>query len=91
MIDPHREPPFASTDKTPLPPTQDQGPIHTMARKAHEAVDRLEQTLDAGGERVKDWQHEWGDRAREQVRSNPLVAVGVAFGVGLLLSRLMMR
>jgi ElaB/YqjD/DUF883 family membrane-anchored ribosome-binding protein len=65
--------------------------VHRMARAAHEAVDRLEQTLGSGSERVMDLQQEYGDRAREQVRSNPLAAVAVAFGVGVLLSRLILR
>jgi ElaB/YqjD/DUF883 family membrane-anchored ribosome-binding protein len=38
-----------------------------------------------------DWQHAYGERARDQVRANPLVAVGIAFGVGVLLSRLFVR
>ncbi len=65
--------------------------VQRMARAAHEAVDRLEQTLGAGSERVMDWQQEYGDMAREQVRSNPLAAVGIAFGVGILFSKLFMR
>lgn len=68
-----------------------EGSVHRMAQKAHEAVDRLEQTLDAGSERMQDWQQEYGDMAREQVRASPLAALGVAFGVGVLFSRLFMR
>ena len=65
--------------------------VHRMARAAHDAVDRLEQALGTGSERVMDWQREYGDMARDQVRSNPLAAVGVAFGVGVLFSKLFMR
>ena len=65
--------------------------VSRMARAAHEAVDRLEQTLDSGSERFMGWQQEYGDMAREQVRSNPLAAVGIAFGVGILFSKLFMR
>ncbi len=68
-----------------------EGTVRRMAQKAHEAVDRLEQTLDSGGERVMDWQQEYGDMAREQVRSNPLAALGIAFGVGIIFSKLFMR
>jgi ElaB/YqjD/DUF883 family membrane-anchored ribosome-binding protein len=68
-----------------------EGTVRRMAQKAHEAVDRLEQTLDSGSERVMDWQQEYGDLAREQVRSNPLAAMGVAFAVGLVFSKLFMR
>lgn len=67
------------------------GAVQRMAQKAHEAVDRLEQTLGSGSERMMDWQHEYGDMAREQVRSNPLAAVGVAFVVGILFNKLLMR
>ena len=65
--------------------------VHRMAQAAHEAVDRLEQTLGAGSDRVMDWQHAYGEMARDQVRANPLAAVGIAFGVGVLLSRLFVR
>jgi ElaB/YqjD/DUF883 family membrane-anchored ribosome-binding protein len=65
--------------------------VHRVAQAAHEAVDRLEQTLGAGGDRMMDWQHAYGDMARDQVRANPLAAVGIAFGVGVLLSRLFVR
>jgi len=65
--------------------------VHRMARAAHDAVDRLEQALGSGSERVMDWQREYGEMARDQVRSNPLAAVGVAFGIGILFSKLFMR
>ena len=65
--------------------------VHRMAQAAHEAVDRFEQTLGAGSDRVTDWQHAYGEMARDQVRANPLAAVGIAFGVGVLLSRLFVR
>lgn len=67
------------------------GTVRRMAQKAHEAVDRLEETLGSGSERVMDWQQEYGDMAREQVRSSPLAAVGIAFAVGLLFGRVFMR
>jgi ElaB/YqjD/DUF883 family membrane-anchored ribosome-binding protein len=38
-----------------------------------------------------DWQHAYGEMARDQVRANPLAAVGIAFGVGVLLSRVFVR
>lgn len=68
-----------------------EGAVHRMAQRAHEAVDRLEQSLGAGSERMMDWQQEYGDMAREQVRASPLAAVGLAFGVGILFSKLFMR
>ena len=65
--------------------------VHRMAQAAHEAVNQLEKTLGAGSDRMIDWQQEYGDLAREPIRSNPLVAVGIALGVGFVISRLLAR
>lgn len=67
------------------------GTVQRMAQKAHEAVDRLEQSIGSGSETVMGWQQEYGEMAREQVKSNPLAAIGIAFGVGILFSKLFMR
>ncbi|TFZ06250.1 hypothetical protein EZ313_06290 [Ramlibacter henchirensis] len=69
----------------------DSGTVQRLAQRAHEAVDRLEQTVSTGSERMIGWQQEYGDMAREQVRTNPLAAVGVAFAVGIIFSKLFMR
>lgn len=69
----------------------DSGTVQRMAQRAHEAVDRLEQTVSTGSERMIGWQQEYGDMAREQVRASPLAAVGVAFAVGIIFSKLFMR
>lgn len=69
----------------------DSGTVQRLAQRAHEAVDRLEQTMSTGSERMMGWQQEYGDMAREQVRSNPLAAIGVAFAVGIVFSKLFMR
>lgn len=69
----------------------DSGRVHRMAQSAHEAVDRLEQSFSSGSERMMGWQQEYGDMAREQVRENPLAALGVAFAVGVIFSKLFMR
>jgi len=69
----------------------DNGTVQRLAQRAHEAVDRLEQTMSTGSERMMGWQQEYGDMAREQVRTNPLAAVGVAFAVGIIFSKLFMR
>ena len=69
----------------------DSGRVHRVAQSAHEAVDRLEQTLSSGSERMMGWQQEYSDMAREQVRDNPLAALGVAFAVGIVFSKLFMR
>ncbi len=62
--------------------------VHRVAQKAHEAVDRLEQTLDSSSEKVMGWQQEYGEMAREQVRDNPLAVVAGAFAIGFLLAKL---
>jgi len=69
----------------------DNNTVQRLAQRAHEAVDRLEQNLSTGSERMMGWQQEYGDMAREQVRTNPLAAVGVAFAVGIIFSKLFMR
>ena len=71
--------------------SDDQGTVRRMAQKAHDAVNRLEQTLGTGSERVMGMQQEYGDYAREQVRDNPLAALGVAFFAGVIFSKLFMR
>lgn len=65
--------------------------VSRVAQRAHEAVDRMEQALGSGSERMMDWQQEYGDLARDQVRANPLAAVGVAFLAGLVFGRVLMR
>lgn len=69
----------------------DSGRVRKVAQAAHEAVDKLEQTLGTSTEKVMGLQQEYGDMAREQVRSNPLAAVGVAFAVGIVFSKLFLR
>jgi ElaB/YqjD/DUF883 family membrane-anchored ribosome-binding protein len=65
------------------------GTVQRVAQKAHEAVDKIEQTLDSSTERVMGWQQEYGEMAREQVRANPLTVVAGAFAVGFLFAKLM--
>lgn len=65
--------------------------VSRVAQRAHEAVDRMEQAIGSSGERMMDWQQAYGDMAREQVRANPLAAVGAAFLAGLVLGRVFMR
>ncbi|WBY02615.1 hypothetical protein PE066_03500 [Ramlibacter tataouinensis] len=69
----------------------DSGRVQRLAQSAHEAVDRLEQTLSSGSDKMMGWQQEYGDMARDQVRENPLAALGVAFAVGIIFSKLFMR
>ena len=62
--------------------------VRRMAQSLHEAVDSLEQKLGQGSERVMSMQQEYGDMAREQVRSNPLAALGVAFAAGFIIAKI---
>lgn len=65
--------------------------VKRVAQKAHEAVDKLEQTVTSGSEKVTGWQEEYGGIVREQVKSNPLTAIGIAFAAGILFSRILGR
>jgi ElaB/YqjD/DUF883 family membrane-anchored ribosome-binding protein len=62
--------------------------VHRLAQRVHEAVDTLEQRIGQSSERVMTMQQEYGDMARDQVRANPLAAVGVAFAAGFLFAKL---
>ena len=63
--------------------------VQKVAQKAHEAVDKIEQTLGSSSQKVMGWQQEYGEMAREQVRANPLTVVAGAFAVGFLFAKLM--
>ena len=65
------------------------GTVHRVAQKAHETVDKLEQTLGTSTDKVMGWQQEYGEMAREQVRANPLAVVAGAFAVGFVFAKLM--
>jgi ElaB/YqjD/DUF883 family membrane-anchored ribosome-binding protein len=81
-----------SVSSTGIPASYDeQGRVRRVAQKAHETVDRLEQTIGSGSEKVMGWQQEYGEMARDQVRTSPLAALGIAFGVGIIFSKLFMR
>ncbi|MDB5955361.1 hypothetical protein [Ramlibacter sp.] len=63
--------------------------VRRMAQTLHEAVDSLEEKLGSGSERVMGLQEEYGNMARDQVRSNPLAALGVAFAAGYIISKIL--
>jgi ElaB/YqjD/DUF883 family membrane-anchored ribosome-binding protein len=65
-----------------------EGTVRRVAQKAHEAVDKLEQTLGSSSEKVMGWQQEYGEMAREQVRANPLAVVAAAFAIGWLFGKI---
>ena len=68
-----------------------EGTVKKVAQVAHQYVDKLEQTLGSSGTKVMSMQQEYGDAARDQVKANPLAAVGIAFAVGIVFSKLFMR
>ena len=63
--------------------------VRRMAQTLHEAVDSLEQKIGMGSERVMGLQEEYGNMARDQVRANPLAALGVAFAAGFIVARIL--
>jgi ElaB/YqjD/DUF883 family membrane-anchored ribosome-binding protein len=63
--------------------------VRRMAQSLHEAVDSLEEKIGASSERVMGLQEEYGNMAREQVRANPLAALGVAFAAGFIIARIL--
>jgi phage-related minor tail protein len=69
--------------------SQNANMVKRVAQKAHEAVDKLEQSLNTGGEKVTGWQEEYGGQAREQIKANPLTAVAIAFFAGVIFSRVL--
>jgi ElaB/YqjD/DUF883 family membrane-anchored ribosome-binding protein len=65
--------------------------VRRMAQSLHEAVDTLEQKIGVGSERVMGLQQEYGDMAREQVRANPVAALGIAFAAGFVFAKIFSR
>ena len=63
--------------------------VRKMAQSLHEAVDSLEQKIGGGADRFMGMQEEYGNMAREQVKNNPLAALGVAFAAGFIISRIL--
>jgi ElaB/YqjD/DUF883 family membrane-anchored ribosome-binding protein len=65
--------------------------VRRMAQSLHEAVDSLEQKIGGSSEKFMGLQQEYGDMAREQVRANPVAALGVAFAVGFIFAKVFSR
>ncbi len=65
------------------------GTVHRVAQKAHETVDKLEQTVSTSSEKVMSMQEEYGAYAREQIKMHPLSTVAGAFALGLLLGKIL--
>ena len=47
------------------------------------------ENIGSGSERMMGLQEEYGNLAREQVRANPLAALGVAFAAGFIIARIL--
>lgn len=62
--------------------------VQRVAEKAHAAVDTMAQSLNTSAERVMNWQEEYGEMAREQIRANPLAVVFGAFALGYVFAKL---
>ena len=63
--------------------------VHRVAQKAHQTVDKLEQTVATGSDKVMTMQEEYGSYAREHIKAHPLSTVAGAFAVGLLLGKIL--
>ena len=63
--------------------------VRKVAQTLHEAVDTLEQKIGMSSDKVMSLQQEYGDMAREQVRANPLAALGVAFAAGFVIAKIL--
>ena len=69
--------------------SQQQQQTQGFAQQAQSYMDQLGQRLGPLGERAKQLQQEYGQKASEQVRARPLAAVGVAVAVGMVLSKIL--
>lgn len=65
--------------------------VHRFAQSVHQAVDQLEQSIGTTSEKVMNMQQQYGDMAREQVRSNPIAALGIAFAAGFVFAKIFGR
>jgi len=70
--------------------------IERASSTAHDTIDRVAQTASAYaerfGEKAEEWlemKDNWVEGAREYVREHPIAALGIAVGVGYVLSMLM--
>ena len=92
----------AETATSPFPTSTEQGQgsssnglngdvnrVRKVAQTLHEAVDTLEQKIGTSSDKVMNLQQEYGDMAREQVRANPLAALGVAFAAGFVIAKIL--
>jgi len=76
--------------------TRNTDTIERASSTAHDTIDRVSQTASAYAERFSEqaeaWMEmkdNWVEGAREYVREHPIAALGIAAGVGYILSMLM--
>jgi len=67
--------------------------IDRLSSGAHQAVDKVAQAASTAaqqigqrGSELRATQKQWTESAQEYVRRHPMATIGIAFGVGLLLS-----
>ena len=65
--------------------------VHKVAQSLHETVDTLEQKIGMGSDKLMSMHEEYGTMAREQVRANPLAALGIAFAAGFVVAKIFGR
>jgi ElaB/YqjD/DUF883 family membrane-anchored ribosome-binding protein len=65
--------------------------VHKVAQSLHDTVDTLEQKLGMSSDKLMSMQEEYGTMAREQVRANPLAALGIAFAAGFVFAKIFGR
>jgi len=65
--------------------------VHKVAQTLHETVDTLEQKIGTGSEKLVGSYEEYGTMAREQVRANPMAALGIAFAAGFVFAKVFGR
>jgi len=65
--------------------------VHNVAQTLHKAVDTLEEKIGTSSDKMMGIHEEYGNMAREQVRANPLAALGVAFAAGFVFAKIFGR
>ena len=65
--------------------------LDKVAKTLHEVVNKIESKIETGANKVMNLQQEYTDVARDQVRSNPLAAIGAAFVVGFVVAKVITR
>ena len=87
----------AGTGESPQTGFDARDRIHRIAGAAHQAIDKVQQTLSSKAQGVSSTQSKYGEQARqygetarEQINSRPLQAAAIAFGTGVIVDKLFM-